>query len=191
MVVVLETTTTNNAQSYGFAHLRRALLFCHNFMNMQSIKKKTNSGKPQQPHTQSTALSLNNDKMNIEQLNEYLVKRSKVLCEYVRKERIKYQKGGIPHTSDIIPPICHIDMPLHKNIDNALACYSNTLSAALFCESEYIKKFEELEAFGSIINDEKDLFFDFLTKNDLTGKFNEFVIKQRGVVYSEYAALKK
>ena len=65
---------------------------------------------------------------------------------------------------------------LHKNIDNVLACFSNTLSAALFCETQYIKIFEDFEALSNIVEGEKNLIFDFLSANGLSGKFNEFVI---------------
>jgi len=73
-----------------------------------------------------------------EQLNDYLVKRSQEICENVRLQRDEYRKEFIiPHTSDIIPPLCYAGMNLQSNIDNLLACFQNTLSAALFCESKY------------------------------------------------------
>jgi hypothetical protein len=110
------------------------------------------------------------------QLNEYLVKRSAVICEKVRKERMKYRTGGIPHTTDIIPPYCSIGAPLNKNIENVMACFNNTLMAALFCEHQHIKIFNDFEALSSVVEGEKNLIFEFLSENSLVGKFNEFVI---------------
>ena len=120
--------------------------------------------------------------MNMGQLNERLVEQAKSICENVRLQRDKYRTDGIPHTSDIIPPLCSIKRTLHQNIDNVFACYSNTLSAALFCEAQYIKKFEELEALCAIVDGEKHLIFDFLSKNGLIEKFNEFRIKKAAVI---------
>ena len=116
--------------------------------------------------------------IDIDQLNGDLVKQSKSICESVRSMRDKYRTDGIPYTSDIIPPFCSIKWTLHANITNLFTCYSNTLSAALFCEAQYIKKFEELEALSAIVNGEKQLVFDFLSKNGLIEKFNEFCIKK-------------
>ena len=107
--------------------------------------------------------------MNIEQINEYLVNRSDVIREYARKKR------QVVHTSDILPPICYIDVPLQKNIDNVLACFSSTLAAALCSEAKYIKIHKDLEALCSIVESEKYLIFDFLSENGLTDKFNEYV----------------
>ena len=47
----------------------------------------------------------NPDEMSLEQLNEYIVDRSAVMREYVKKKRTGF------YVSDIIPPICHIDVP--------------------------------------------------------------------------------
>ena len=116
--------------------------------------------------------------MDMEQLNRYIVTQARSICENVRKQRDEYRTDGIPHTSDIIPPFCYMESSLRENIDNMFACYSNTLSAALFCESQYIKKDEELEALETIVKGEKQVFFDFLSKNGLTEKFNEFCIKR-------------
>ena len=134
--------------------------------------------------TEMTAVSLSDVPNAILQLiNEHLVERANIMRENTRLERLKYKKEGIPHTTDIISPYCDINSTLGKNIDNLLACYSNTLSAALFSEHEYIKKLEELEALKSIVGDEKSLFFDFLIKNGLVEKFDEFEIKHKGVKF--------
>jgi len=99
----------------------------------------------------STVLAYSN-KMSIEQLNERLVKESEVICKNVRKARNKYKnRNGTPLTSDIIPPLCYINMSLHRNIDNVLACFSNTLGSALFYESECIRIFYEFEALATVI----------------------------------------
>ena len=110
-----------------------------------------------------------NAAMSLEQLNEYLVKRSAVICEYARKKR------QVGYTSDIIPPICYIDVPLQKNIDNVLACFSNTLAAALSSETRYIQALQSFEALSNIVESEKYLIFDFLSENGLAEKFNEYV----------------
>ena len=123
-----------------------------------------------------------NAEMSIGQLNEYLVNRSAVICEYVRKQRRELPKGKIPHTSDVIPPICYIDMSLQENIKNVLACFSNTLAAALSSETHYIQALENFEALSSIVETEKYLIFDFLSENGLAGKFTEFVKLQKASV---------
>ena len=116
-----------------------------------------------------------NAEMSMEQLNEYLIKRTTAMREYAGKERSKYNKiNGMPHTTNIIPPMCYSGFTLYDNIKNMLACYSNTLSAALFCESRYIRIFNEFEALDSVIDEEKRLIYDFLSKNDLIEKFNTF-----------------
>ena len=107
--------------------------------------------------------------MSLNQLNEYIVNRSAVIRECVREKRTGF------HTSDIIPPICHIDAPLGKNIESVLSCFSNTLAAALFSESQYIKIHKDFETLSSIVESEQTLIFDFLSKNGLMEKFNEFV----------------
>ncbi|MDR1339401.1 MAG: hypothetical protein LBK58_05040 [Prevotellaceae bacterium] len=107
--------------------------------------------------------------MNLEQLNEYLVKRSDVICEYVRKKRTGY------HASDILPPVCQSDAPLHKNIESVLTCFSHTLGAALFSESFSMKLLKDFEALRNIVEDEKYLIYDFLSRNGLNERFNEFV----------------
>jgi len=43
-------------------------------------------------------------------------------------------------------------------------------------------KFEELEALCAIVDGEKHLIFDFLSKNGLIEKFNEFRIKKAAVI---------
>ena len=120
------------------------------------------------------AIALDTDKgnpgrMSLKQLNEYIVNRSAVICEYVREKRA----GS--HASGILPPICYADAPLNKNIDSVLACFSSTLAAALFSESQYIKIHKDFEALSSIVDSERYLIFDFLSKNGLIEKFNEFV----------------
>jgi len=111
----------------------------------------------------------NLDEMSLEQLNEYIVNRSAVMREYVKKKRTGF------YASDMIPPICHIDVPLKGNIENVLACFSNTLAAALFSESQYIKIHKDFETLSSIVESEQCLIFDFLSKNGLMEKFNKFV----------------
>ena len=138
-----------------------------------------NSESPATTINGQTALIPANDKgnevMSIGQLNEYLVKRSAVICEYVRKKRAELPKGKIPHTSDVIPPLCYSETTLKENIKNLMACFSNTLVAALSSETMYIQTLENFEALGSIVEAEKFLIFEFLRENGLTGKFNEFM----------------
>jgi len=55
------------------------------------------------------------------------------------------------------------------------ATLNNTISAALFCESEYIKIHRDFETLSSIVQSEKFLIFDFLAENGLSGKFNAYV----------------
>lgn len=107
--------------------------------------------------------------MSLDQLNEYLIKRASAICKLIKG------KSAGTYTSDIIPPICSIDMSLHQNIDNVLACFSNTLAAALFSESEYIRIFKNFENLSGIVDEERFLLFEFLSENNLSGKFNEFL----------------
>ena len=119
------------------------------------------------------ATGKSNAGMSLEQLNECLVKRSAVIREYVRTNRQGF------YTSDIVPPLCYIDRPLHSNIDNVLACFSHTLAAALSNERRTLEMTKNFEALSSIIEGEKRLIFDFLSENGLTGKFNDFVFRQK------------
>jgi hypothetical protein len=91
---------------------------------------------------------------------------------------VRKSRRGL-HTSDILPPICHGGWTLHDNIKNVLACFSNTLAAALSSEARYIQTHKDFEALSSIVEAEKFLIFDFLNENGLTGKFNEFVNRQK------------
>ena len=138
------------------------------------LKNQNGGSEPEKLQNQMMAtLTLPTNKcsseMSMEQLNEYLVNRSKGICENVRKSRVKRA-----WTSDIVPPLCHADSNLYQNIKNVLACFSNTLAAALFCESEYIRIFNDFETLSSVVDEEKHLIFDFLSKNGLTEKFNEY-----------------
>ena len=150
-------------------------LFITILINMTHIKNENSLSA--QNSAEQTSLVHDTDKgnagMSLERVNEYLVKRSKVICEYVRKSRRGF------HTSDILPPICCIDRTLHENIENVLACFSNTLAAALYSESQYIKIHKDFEALSSIVESEKYLIFDFLSENGLSGKFNEFVSRSK------------
>jgi hypothetical protein len=136
------------------------------------INFKNETGLPVKLAVQ-TALVHEKDKgnagMSFEQLNEYLIGRSGEICEYVRKRR----EGC--HTSDIIPPLCYKENTLNQNIDSVLACFSNTLSAALFFESDNLKLLKNFKCLSSIVESEKYLIFGFLTENGLTEKFNEYV----------------
>lgn len=117
------------------------------------------------PDKDSTGLTL-------EALNERLVKKAVVLCEYVREKRTGC------HSSDIMPPICYAGATLSQNIDSVLTCFGYTLASALFSESQYIKIFRDFEALSKTVDSEKYLIFDFLSKNNLTEKFNTFVNQQ-------------
>ena len=176
MVVVLETTTTYNAQRMELHTLGGRYFFITILMNMQQIKNE--NGLPVNNSSGQSALvhetdKVNSGEMSLKQLNEYLVSSSREICELARKSRT----GG--HTSDILPPICYINNTLYENISNVLACFSNTLAAALFSESQYIKIHKDFEALSSIVETEKYLIFDFLSENDLTEKFIEFVNNEK------------
>lgn len=142
------------------------------------MNKGSQNQLPGKDSTRQATLIHDTDKddtgMSIEQVNEYLVKRSAVICEHVRKSR----RGS--HTSDIIPPICYIGQSLQENIKSVLACFSNTLSAALSSEAKYIQTLHKYEALDVVTETERNLMFDFLSEGDLVGKFDEF-IKRRGV----------
>ena len=122
--------------------------------------------------------------MTLEQLNEYIVKRAAVIRGKMRNERMKFWPGGMPHTTDIIPPYCHSNVSLHKNIENLMASYNNTVLAALFCEHQSIKTFNEFRALSNVVDGERSLIFEFLSENDLLGKFNEFVILKKAAKVS-------
>lgn len=109
------------------------------------------------------------NKMNPDQLNHYLIKRANVICEYVRKKRTEF------HTSDIMPPICQPNNSLQKNIDSVLACFGQTLAAALFSESQYIKILNDFEILSGTVESEKYLIFDFLNENGLGERFNDYI----------------
>ena len=155
--------------AYGFAHLLWALLFIAILTNMQ---KNNESPAP----TINGQTVWETDKMSIEQLNEHLVNRSKEVCKSAG-ERRRECHGGETVTSDIISPYANINNTLLGNIDNVLSCYQNTLMASIFCESQYIKYRREFDKILKIKNRQDDLIFDFLHKNGLTEKFNEFVEK--------------
>lgn len=74
-----------------------------------------------------------------------------------------------------MPPICYDKYTLVENINNVLACFSNTLGAALFSESECIKALNNFETLSRIVDSEKYLIFDFLSENGLAERFNEYV----------------
>jgi hypothetical protein len=73
------------------------------------------------------------------------------------------------------PLISYKENTLNQNIDSVLACFSNTLSAALFFESDNLKLLKNFECLSSIVESEKYLIFDFFTENVLAEKFNEYV----------------
>ena len=143
---------------------------------MNKKNQNQNVAKLHVNQTRSTVMTpvCNPDKgnpggMSLKQLNEYIVNRSAVIREYVREKWTGF------HTSDIMPPICHADAPLNKNIDSVLASFSSTLAAALFSEKQYIKIHKDFEILSSIVESEQTLIFGFLSKNGLSEKFNEFV----------------
>ena len=120
-----------------------------------------------------------NAAMSIEELNEYLVKEASAVCRHFREAR-----GKTGHTSGIIPPICSDRMSLKDNIKNLLACFNNTLSAALFSEREYIRIFRNFETLTNTIDSERYLIFDFLSENGMAEKFNDYVNEKRKYVTS-------
>jgi len=130
----------------------------------------------------SAALTLANETgkdnttMSIEQLNEYLVDEATKVCRYIRKLR-----GTQGYISDIVPPISSVNWTLKHNIKNVMACFSNTLGAALFAERGYISKFREFETLSATISSEKNLIYDFLSENGLSDKFNTYVYNKQNL----------
>jgi len=116
------------------------------------------------------------DEVSAGQFNKYLIAWSEVVCKRTNELKKKYNNGF--HATDITPPGCYPGMSLNENIDSLFAGYNNTIVAALFCESEYIKTHRNFEALSSIVEIEKTLIFDFLSENGLTEKFNNYVLKK-------------
>lgn len=114
-----------------------------------------------------------NSGSTLEGLNEYLIKRAAVICDYVREKRTGY------HSSDIIPPICSARATLEQNIDSVLTCFGYTLSSALCSESQYLKALRDFEALSRTVDSEKYMIFDFLSENNLTEKFHTFVKQKK------------
>jgi len=114
--------------------------------------------------------------MSMAQINMHLIQRASVICEYVREKRT-----GL-YTSDILPPICYVNNTLYENIESVLACFSNTLAAALHSEIKHIEISKNFETLSCIVDDEKYLIFDFLNENGLTERFNEFVKKSNKAI---------
>jgi hypothetical protein len=110
-----------------------------------------------------------NEEMNTEQINMHLVQRASEICERVIKRRKGHQ------ISDIMLPICYKEYSLVKNINNVLACFSNTLEAALFRESEHIKALNKLEMLSSVANNASYLILGFLIENGLEERFKEYL----------------
>ena len=142
-------------------------------MNMLYNKKENQL--PEKNSNRQTTLIHDTDKsdagMSIEHVNEYIVKKANEIKAYTAEKRLK----DYIFFTDILPPYCHTEWTIKDNIDGAFVAYHNAMSAALMCESEYIKRFMDFESLKNIVDNEKSLIFDFLRENGLDEKFNDYV----------------